>query len=116
MSTSWRQLAAVPDCSMKQRILKALDMVTPPEGIADSFRENGLYITKVEGGYSLLDCRHPDPAQRNCSQLLVTPQEVIKACRWPTGTPTDEALRDWLVQHGYVRPGKAATDPTKTII
>jgi hypothetical protein len=101
---------------MKQRLLKALDVTVPAIGVSDSFRENGLYITALPGCFSVLDTRHPDPSRRNSAQLLITPIEVVRACRWPTGTPTGEALRDWLVGHGYERPGKAAADPTKTII
>ena len=116
MSISWKQLAALPDSVMKQSILKALDITPPLEGIAGSFQDAGLYITAVEGGFSFMDARHPNRSKRNSSQLLATPIEVVRACRWPVGTPTGEAIRNWLVGHGYVRPGKTAADPTKMIV
>jgi hypothetical protein len=119
MSISWKQLAAIPDSAMKQRILKALDITPPPEGIAGSFQDAGLFITKVEDGFSFMDANHPETGERNHSYLLATPRDVIKACRWPVGTPTGEAIRNWLVGHGYVRPGQRPAEPTdntRTII
>ena len=119
MSISWKQLAAIPDSAVKQRILKALDITPPPEGIAGSFQDAGLIITKVEDGWSFMDANHPETGERNHSYLLATPRDVIKACRWPVGTPTGEAIRNWLVGHGYVRPGQQSAEPTdntRTII
>ena len=119
MSTSWRQLAAIPDSAMKQRILRALDITVPPEGIASSFQDAGLFITRVEGGFSFMDARHPEATERNSARLLATPIEVVRACRWAVGTPTGEAIRNWLVGHGLVRPGQAPVEPTtatRTII
>ena len=116
MSVSWKQLAAVPDSALKHRILRALDIEPPPEGVSDSFEDHGLYITAIEDGFTLMDARHPNRSKRNSAQLFSTPSEVIRACRWPVGTPTGEAIRNWLAQHGYVRPSKKPADPTKTII
>ena len=31
---------------------------------------------------------------------------ILKFCQWPVGTPTGEALREWLVLWGYKRPAK----------
>jgi hypothetical protein len=106
MSPNWRQLAALPDSVLKQAILRALDIDLPPQGISRSFRDGGLYITAIEGGFTFMDSRHPDPVQRS-SRLLDTPLEVARQSRWPVGTPTGEALRNWLAQHGLERPGKA---------
>ena len=106
MSISWKQLAAIPDSTEKQRILKALDVTVPPEGIASSFQDAGLFITKVESGWTFMDANHPEAGQRDHSFLLATPIDVVRACRWPVGTPTGEAIRNWLVGHGYNRPGQ----------
>ena len=107
MSPNWRQLAALPDCVMKQAILRALDIELLPQGISRSFRDGGLYVTRVEGGFSFMDALHPDILQRG-SRLLNTPLDVARQSRWPAATPVGEALRNWLAQHGLERPGKKA--------
>ena len=106
MSPNWRQLAALPDCVLKQAILRALDIELPPQGISRSFRDGGLFITRIENGFSFMDALHPDILQRG-SRLLNTPLDVARQSRWPVGTPVGEALRNWLAQHGLERPGKA---------
>jgi hypothetical protein len=119
VSISWKQLAAIPDSVEKHRILKALDITPPPEGVAHSFEDKGIYITAVENGFSFMDTKHPNRKKRNTAQLFATPMEVAKACRWPVGTPTGEAIRNWLTGHGYTRPSKKPIEPndnTKTII
>ena len=110
MSANWRQVAALPDSVIKQAILKALDIELPPQGISRSFRDGGLFITAIDGGFSFMDINHPDPMQR-CSRLLDTPLDVARQSRWPVGTPVGEALRNWLAQHGLERPGKARVMP-----
>jgi hypothetical protein len=109
MTISWKQLAAIPDSTMKQRIIKALDVEVPPEGIAKDFRENGLLISVVEGGFTLLDIKHHDPVLARTCTPYATAREVVIACRWPDGTPTGNAIREWLGHYGYTRPGKKAS-------
>jgi hypothetical protein len=109
MTISWKQLASIPDSTMKQRILKALDIEVPPEGIAKDFRENGLLISVVEDGFTLLDTKHPGVVERHSCKGYATAREVVKACRWPDGTPTGNAIREWLGHYGYARPGKKAS-------
>ena len=106
MSPNWRQVAALPDSVSKQAILRALDIELPPEGISRSFRDGGLFITRIENGFTFMDVNHPDPAHPS-SRLLDTPLDVARQSRWPVGTPVGEALRNWLAQHGLQRPGKA---------
>jgi len=36
---------------------------------------------------------------------------ILKSVKWPPKTPTGEALRDWLVEWGYVRQGQAKPEP-----
>ena len=106
MSPNWRQIAALPDSRLKQSILKALDIELPPAGVSRSFQDGGLYITKVEGGFTFMDTTTRPLTQRNSAQLLATPSDVIRLARWPASTPTGEALRNWLVHWGHSRPVK----------
>ena len=103
MSPNWRQIAALPDSKLKQSILKALDIELPPAGVSRSFQDGGLYITKVEGGFTFMDTTTRPLTQRNSAQLLATPKDVIRLARWPASTPTGEALRNWLVHWGHSR-------------
>lgn len=49
------------------------------------------------------------------SQGFADPRELLRWLKWPAGTPTGDALRDWLKDKGP-EEGPEANDNTKTII
>jgi hypothetical protein len=122
MPASWRQFAAIPYGLDVDRVLRALDLQIPPEAPKPhSFHASGLYVTAVEGGFSLLDTA-PDHRMEGApgARLLTDGSAVLKQARWPAGTETGDALRRWLRLHGWVPQSERAVDAaqqaTRTVI
>lgn len=124
---SWKQLAAIPDSVTKQAVLRALDIKVPPEGRAARFQDKGLYMEAtgddvfvVMDAGKATDGAVDGPCRANSAAGYVGGSAVLKAIRWPPGTPTGEAVRHWLRQHGWVpATEKRKAEPqenTKTVI
>lgn len=124
---SWKQLAAIPDSVVKQSVLRALDVTVPRAGISNRFQDKGLYLeASPGGGFVLMDAGLPSeeaveaPVRPNSAAWYESGSAVLKACRWPVGTPTGDAIRNWLRQHGWVPKSEQKVaepnDQTKTVI
>jgi hypothetical protein len=98
MTVSWKQLARIPESSLKTSLLRALDVTPDPAGVSHVFHDPPVYVSVSPGRDSYivierLDCRF----DQTC--FLKTSREVLRSIRWPKGTPTGDALRAFLSFH-----------------
>lgn len=114
MSPSWRQLAAIPESTLKASILHALGIEPPPEGVSRTYTEIGTYIefTK-DGSWVVFKNGYTTgfPGDRG--------SDALRAINSPPGTPSGIALRAFMRRWGWVPKGAAPPEPTestKTII
>lgn len=123
MSGSWKQLALIPESTMKAAILKALDIHPPPEGISDTFRDLGLYVLyappKDSSEYWVVS-RAGDDGVVLSSIMHSDGLKALEATGTKPGTPTGDALRQWMRAKGWVpkkeRDLMTAQADMKTII
>jgi len=108
MAPSWKQLALIPESTTKAAILKALDVQPPPEGISDTFRDQGLYVLysppRDSFAYWVVS-RAGDDGVMLSSMCHADGSEALRACHTVPGTPTGDALRQWMRAKGW-RPQK----------
>jgi hypothetical protein len=120
---SWRQLSAIPESTLKAQILKALDITPPPEGISNVFQDHGLYVrfSPAQDSTSYWIVSKADDNDRPlASTIHADGSKALKATGTKPGTPTGDALRQWMRAKGWVPHNeRQPTDPTantKTII
>ena len=116
MSPSWRQLAAIPESVEKRAILRALNIDPPPEAISRNFMfstgEQLAYVTGSAAEPAGMVYYRPDGGTR-----FLQLEEVPAFIRWPSGTPTGDALRIYLRRWGWLPKNERTPDTTtKTII
>lgn len=118
-SPSWRQLAAIPESLLKSKILHALNMDVPLEGVSHTFNSDGWYMEKVQDGWVVYVAR-PDHPPASYGFPEDGGSDALRAARCPAGTPTGDALRAFMRRWGWVpkneRPAVEPNDNTKTII
>lgn len=96
-SPSWRQFAAIPFDTTVAAVVKALDLQVPEEGRPRSFRgPGGQFLAAVTQAGDWVVC------QAGTSMFVAGPGAVLKAARLPVGTPSGDALRQWLRWWGWV--------------
>ena len=105
MSASWRQFAAIPFDSTVAAVIRALAVEVPPEGRPRSFQGPGGFLAAVTLEGTWIVC------QAGLAQPVDGPREVLQAAKLPAGTPSGDALRQWLRWWGWVPKGKAAPEP-----
>ena len=92
---SWRQLAAIPESKLKAQILNACGIEPEIAGVCHIFHAGDIQIyASASPGLNekVWFTLYPAPGTRAFS----TPKELLKALRWPPGTPTGDAIRKWL--------------------
>ena len=59
MTTSWKQLAEIPESLTRARVLRALGIEVPPEGRARSFQYGGVIVAGMAAvvGLGAAGCR-----------------------------------------------------------
>jgi hypothetical protein len=120
---SWKQLALIPESTIKASILKALDITPPPEGISDTFRDLGLYVLyappRDTDAYWVVS-RAGDDGVVLSSIMHRDGSDALEATGTKPGTPTGDALRQWMRSKGWVpmeeRDLAAAQANMKTIV
>ena len=107
---SWKQLAQIPDGVLKQVVLRALSIEVPQAGRSPVFRDRGVYLqVSGDGGFLFMDSGEarqdsgaaPDAPRPHSSRWYPDGSSLLKAIRWPPGTPTGDAIRSWLRQWGW---------------
>jgi hypothetical protein len=107
MSTpSWRQFRAIPFDVTAAAVIKALDIEVPAEGRPTSFRAEGFLATVTTAGDWLV-------MTDGEARPVAGPDEVRRAAQLPAGTPSGDALRQWLRMWGW-RP-KSEQAPAELI-
>jgi hypothetical protein len=112
INPSWKQLAQIPESTTKARVLGALGVVPPPEGVSSKFEVGpDESITKTDQGFV-----HFSPHR----SLYADPDELRVNIKLPKGTPSGDAFRSWLRAQGWVPKSErgicAPQEDTRTII
>jgi uncharacterized protein YqjF (DUF2071 family) len=120
---SWRQLAAIPESTLKSQILSACGITPPPEGISNVFMDRGLYMrfSPAQDSLSYWIVSRADNNDRPlASAIHADGSDALIAAGTAPGTPTGIALRTWMRSKGWVprneRQQPEPTANTRTII
>jgi hypothetical protein len=106
---NWRRFSQIAFTAETAAVLKALDIDVPPEGRPVAFSgPDGFIAARQEGpaGEQWLVWKQPGG-----TRFVATADEVRQAARLPAGTPSGEALRQWLSWWGWVPAKKRAAEP-----
>jgi hypothetical protein len=111
---SWKQFAAIPFDATVAAVVSALDITPPDEGRPRSFQGPGKFLAAITpAGLWLV-------YEAGSSRYVDGPDDVRAAAKLPAGTPSGDALRQWLSWWGWVPPSKrSAPEPqeqTKMVI
>ena len=99
---NWRQFRAIPYGPTVAAVLKALDIELPEEGRPTSFQAEGfLAAVTTAGDWVVL-------VDRGLAQFVDAPGDVLKAAKLTQGTPSGDALRQWLRWWGWVPKSEQA--------
>lgn len=100
MSSSWKQFSAIPFDATVAQVLRALDINPPDEGRPRSFQGPGKFLAAITpAGLWLV-------YEAGSSRYVDGPDDVRAAAKLPAGTPSGDALRQWLGWWGWVPPSK----------
>jgi hypothetical protein len=92
---SWRQLAAIPECHTKARVLHALGITPPLEGISRYLDlGNGLTMEAGEAGLIVTD--------RKSGSRYMNPQDALRTFLLHKGTPSGDLTRSWFATHNLL--------------
>lgn len=97
---SWKQFAAIPYDETVAQVIKALDITPPDEGRPRSFFGPGNFMAAITSAGSWLVFKD------GASHYIDGPQDIIRIAKLPPGTPSGDALRQWLSWWGWVPPAK----------
>ena len=96
MSTpSWRQFQVIPFDATVAAVVKALGIEVPPEGRPRTFRGPAGFMAVVTtaGDWLVMTDGEARP--------VAGPGDVLRAAKLPAGTPSGDALRQWLRMWGW---------------
>lgn len=112
MAPSWRQFSRLAFTPEIAAALKALDLEVPEEGRPSTFCSGSLLINRLPSGDWVV-------FRGTWARPATSGREVLRMAQASAGTPTGDALRQWLRWWGWVPAGPAPAEPqeqTKTII
>jgi hypothetical protein len=104
-SPSWKQFSAIPYDATVATVLRALDITPAEEGRPRSFEGPGKFRAAITPAGQWLIYRD------GMSRYVEGPDEVRKESKLPAGTPSGDALRQWLGWWGWVPPSKRVVEP-----
>lgn len=112
---SWKQFSAIPFDATVASVINALAIVPEGDGRPRSFVGPGKFRAAVTPAGLWLIYRD------GCSHYVEGPDAVRQAAKLPAGTPSGDALRQWLRMWGWTPPLKVVAElepqeQTKTII
>lgn len=109
---NWRQFAAIEFDWKIAAVIKALDLQVPAEGRPRTFRgprgHAGAFLASVTtaGGWVVSRDGH--------TMFVNGPDAVLRAAKLPVGTPSGDALRQWLGWWGWTpKSGISPIQPLK---
>lgn len=110
---NWRRFAQLQFTAEIAAALKALDVEVPPEGRPVSFAgPDGFMAARQEGPagqqWLVWDAGH--------TRFTDDPADVLRAARLPAGTPSGEALRQWLGWWGWVPKKRRPESPPPMVV
>lgn len=102
---SWKQFAAIPFDATVAAVIRALAVEVPPEGRPKHFHAHGWHATRTpDGNWSICDGQ--------TARFVAGPAEVLREMKLPQGTPSGDALRQWLRWWGWVpKSEQSAAEP-----
>jgi hypothetical protein len=98
MTVSWKQLARIPESSLKTSLLRALDVTPDPAGVSHVFHDPPLYVSVSPGRDSYIVIEKLE-GRFDSTCFMPTSRDVLRSIRWPKGTPVGDALRAFLQFH-----------------
>lgn len=101
---SWRQFALISFDATVAQVIRALGIDPPPEGLPRTFNSGGFWAHHSSDGDWLIYAS-------GLSQPVAGPREVLAAAHLPIGTPSGDALRQWLSWWGWVPAKKRQPEP-----
>jgi hypothetical protein len=116
---SWRQLAQIPESTLKASILHALGITPPPEGVSRVFSEPATYLEFTHDNAWVVSLRGPGDPPATFGFPSDQGSQALRAINSPPGTPSGIALRAFMRRWGWVPKGERQPEPndnTKTII
>lgn len=94
MNPNWRQFSRIPWDSTVADVVRVLGVEVPPEGRPVSFICGGFIAAHTSAGLWVVMSREGG------SRYVDGPREVLKAAKLAKGTPSGDALRQWLEMWG----------------
>jgi hypothetical protein len=95
-SPSWRQFAAIPFDATVASVVRALGVEVPPEGRPRTFSGPGGFLAAVTSDGDWVVC------EGGAARFAGSAAEVLRAAKLTAGTPSGDALRQWLRWWGWV--------------
>jgi hypothetical protein len=92
---SWRQLRAIPESLTKRRVIAALGVYVPREGVSDFLCLDGMTFQVGQSG--LLIVTHQGQTQ------FMDPMEALSTMKLSKGTPSGDLARWWLETHSLLQ-------------
>lgn len=104
---NWRQFAAIHFDSKIADVIKALGLQVPEQGRPRTFRgPGGRFLASVTSAGDWL------VSQDGHTMFVDGPDAVRRAAKLPIGTPSGDALRQWLRWHGWAPKSESSNSPT----
>lgn len=94
-SPSWRQFAAIPFDSTVASVVRALAVEVPREGRPRTFAGPAGFLAAATEAGDWVVC------EAGAARFVDSAAEVLRAAKLPTGTPSGDALRQWLRWWGW---------------
>lgn len=102
---SWKQFSAIPFDATVAAVINALAIVPEGDGRPRSFVGPGNFRAAVTPAGLWLIYRD------GMSRYVEGPDEVRVVAKLPAGTPSGDALRQWLRMWGWEPPLKVVAEP-----
>ena len=90
MTPNWRQFSKIPWDSTVAEVVRVLGVEIPPEGRPVAFASGGFFAAHTSAGLWVV------MGPQGGSRYVEGPREVRAAAKLAKGTPSGDALRQWL--------------------
>ncbi len=90
MTPNWRQFSGIPWDYTVAEVVRVLGVEVPPEGRPVAFASGGFFAAHTSAGLWVV------MGPQGGSRYVDGPREVLRAAKLAKGTPSGDALRQWL--------------------